>query len=153
MVTQSAFGTQTSLHPERITIRRIIYFTKLVLLLRSPLYKIKQLRISKLILAIFETKNPYVIWFACLITPSSGLAFQIVFFSLFRNWVYETHPIKNFSQRRRSTKIWCYLRKSLTYAYIITLCFLTAVILKESCLDLYCIKTYWFKITYLLHCL
>ena len=153
MVTQSAFGTQTSLHPERITIRRIIYFTKLVLLLRSPLYKIKQLRISKLILAIFETKNPYVIWFACLITPSSGLAFQIVFFSLFRNWVYETHPIKNFSHKEFFSKkkinqdMYDVCVNLLTYAYIITLCFLTAVISKESCLDLYCIKTYWFKIT------
>ena len=115
MVTQSAFGTQTSLHPERITIRRIIYFARLVLLLRSPLYKIKQLRISKLILAIFETKNPYVIWFACLITPSSGLAFQIVFFSLFRNWVYETHPIKNFSHKEFFSKK---KRRSYLKAYV-----------------------------------
>ena len=41
IVIQNVFGTQTSLHPGRVTIRRIIYFAKLVLLLRSPLYEIE----------------------------------------------------------------------------------------------------------------
>ena len=96
----------------------------------------------------FKVKNVNMIWITHLTTPSNGRVFPDRFlFSFPKLGVFDTSHKEFFSKKKINQDMYDVCVNLLTYAYIITLCFLTAVILKESCLDLYCIKTYWFKIT------